>query len=80
MGDVSLEKLTFISRITIFTSTVKHRSKVPTLVPDGHEIVVINGVNRSSKDEENYPVTVSTSQEAIHDYGWLVTWQAAEPS
>ncbi len=48
------------------------------LTPDGREAIATNGINRFSKDADNYPVVVSSSDEAITDFGWGKVWQVAE--
>lgn len=48
------------------------------LTPDGREAVASNGKNRFSKDADSYPVVVSSSDEAVTDFGWAKVWQVAE--
>ena len=49
-----------------------------SLTPTGREAVTTNGINRFSKDADNYPVVVSSSSEAVQDFGWTKVWQVAE--
>ncbi len=49
-----------------------------TLTPDGRQVTTVNGINKFSKDINDYPVVVSSSSEAITDFGWSKIWQVAE--
>lgn len=48
------------------------------LIPDGREVATETGANRSGSDLDGQSVVVSSSHEAIEDFGWRTVWQAAE--